>query len=89
MKRRDFTLQSLQWSIFSFVATKIGYRSFQLKEIEDIDLEEITIAHIRALLDQGQCTIESLTEQYLSRITEIDKNGPNINSIISRKLRII
>ncbi len=46
------------------------------------DLEEATVASLRARLDAGQDTVRSLTEKYLARIAAIDRHGPTLNSVI-------
>jgi amidase len=46
------------------------------------DLEEMTVACLRAGMASGQYTARSLTEKYLARIEAIDQRGPAINSVI-------
>lgn len=46
-------------------------------------LEEITIAQLQQGYKDGKFTITQVVSDYLSRIEEIDKNGPNLNSIIA------
>ena len=43
---------------------------------------EITIDEIQEALQKGAYSIEQLTQYYLDRIEEIDKNGPALNSVI-------
>lgn len=44
---------------------------------------ETTIAEIHAAFASGDVTARKLVEHYLARIEAYDKNGPNINSIIT------
>ena len=46
------------------------------------ELDEITIAELQNGMKSGRFTARSLAEKYLSRIDEIDKRGPHINSVI-------
>ncbi len=46
-------------------------------------LEEITIAQLQDGYKSGKFTITQVVKDYLTRIEEIDKNGPALNSIIS------
>lgn len=50
--------------------------------IKSFDLDEITIGEISEGLKSGTYTVRSITEKYISRIKEIDKDGPAINSVI-------
>ena len=49
---------------------------------KDFELDEITIDDLQKALQSGQYSSRRLTEKYLSRIHEIDKTGPLLNSII-------
>jgi amidase len=54
----------------------------QPPEIKPFELDEITIADLQAGLASGKFNARSITEKYLARIEEIDKQGPAINSVI-------
>ncbi len=45
-------------------------------------LQEITIAQLQQGYKQGKFTIKEVVQDYLDRISAIDKNGPRLNSII-------
>src|SRR5438128_10696507 len=45
-------------------------------------IEEITIAQIQSMFAAGTLTAKSLVNSYLSRITALDQNGPQLNSIL-------
>jgi amidase len=46
------------------------------------DLDEATIAALQGRMQSGRDTARSLAEKYLSRIDEIDRNGPTLRSVI-------
>jgi amidase len=46
------------------------------------ELEELTIADLRAALDTGRITCRRLVEGYLARIEALDRGGPAINAIM-------
>lgn len=50
--------------------------------VQDFELDEETIMSLQKKLKSGAYTAEKLVELYLSRIEEIDKNGPAVNSVI-------
>jgi len=45
-------------------------------------MKEYTIKEIQSLMEKRELSAEKLTKMYLSRIQEIDKKGPKLNSII-------
>ena len=49
---------------------------------EDFKLNEITIDELQQKMKSGEYTSRSITEMYLKRINNIDKNGPAINAVI-------
>jgi amidase len=51
-------------------------------EPKSFELEEITIEELQSGMKSGKFTARSITEQYLQRIHEVDKQGPSINSVI-------
>jgi amidase len=51
-------------------------------EIKPFEFDEITIADLRARMASGKSTARSITEKYLARIEEIDKQGPALNSVL-------
>jgi amidase len=46
------------------------------------ELDEITVDDVQKGFESGQYSSRSLTERYLARIHEIDKEGPMLNSVI-------
>ena len=51
-------------------------------EPKAFELEEVTIDELQSAMKSGKFTARSITEQYLQRIQEVDKQGPAINSVI-------
>jgi amidase len=51
-------------------------------DINAFELDEATISDLRDGMKLGKFTARSLVEKYSSRIDEIDKHGPAINSVI-------
>jgi len=51
-------------------------------EVKPFELDEVSLADLSAGLQSGKYTSRSLAEEYLSRIGEIDTNGPGLNSVI-------
>jgi amidase len=46
------------------------------------ELDEVTIADLQAGMNSGKFSSRSITEKYLARIEEIDRQGPAVNSVI-------
>jgi amidase len=51
-------------------------------EISTFEFDEITITDLQDAIKSGKHTARSITEKYLARIGQIDKQGPAINSVI-------
>ncbi|MGA9393201.1 MAG: amidase [Candidatus Sulfotelmatobacter sp.] len=51
-------------------------------EVQAFELDEMTISDLQDGMQSGKFTARSLVEKYSSRIDEIDKRGPAINSVI-------
>ncbi len=77
MKRRDFLKAGLAAGVAA-VAPKAGAQ----RRVDPFEFDELTVADLRAKIDSGQETAASITEKYIARIEEIDKNGPKVNSVI-------
>src|SRR5687767_8046696 len=52
------------------------------KFTDDFELNEATIDTLQEKMKNGSYTSRSITQLYLDRIAAIDKNGPEINSVI-------
>jgi amidase len=51
-------------------------------DVSSFEFEEITVAELQAGMTAGKYTARAIAEKYLTRIDQIDKNGPAINSVI-------
>lgn len=85
MKRRNFILNSI------LTGTAIGFlpEAFSKNLVKtqapagaDFILEEITIDELQSKMASGELTSKKITELYLQRIAEIDKNGYQLNAVI-------
>jgi amidase len=52
------------------------------KEIAPFELDELTISDLQDGMKSGKFTSRSLVEKYLTRIQEIDADGPALNAVI-------
>src|SRR6478735_148322 len=46
------------------------------------ELEEATVADLQAGMASGRYTARSITQMYLSRISELDRQGPRLRHVI-------
>ena len=51
-------------------------------DVPAFELDEATISDLQEAMKSGKLTSRSITEKYLARIDQIDKQGPAINAII-------
>jgi amidase len=51
-------------------------------EVPSFEFDEITIGELQAGMSSGKFTAHAITEKYLTRIDQIDRHGPAINSVI-------
>jgi amidase len=49
----------------------------------DFELDEVSLADLAAGLEQGKWTSERLVQLYLARIDAIDRNGPQLGSVLA------
>lgn len=52
------------------------------EDFTSFELNEISISQLQAKLQSGEITSEQITQKYLDRIEQIDKNGPQLRSVI-------
>jgi amidase len=50
--------------------------------ISPFDLEEATLADLQAGMSSGRITSHSITEQYIVRIEELNRRGPNLRHVL-------
>jgi amidase len=92
MHRRNFlkigsvaglTLSSLAVASCNLASTnKKNDEASGTEKPDDFALNEVTIDVLRQKMQSKEYTSRSITEMYLKRIDEIDKNGPKLNSVI-------
>ena len=84
--RRQFLQSSLIAGAVAFypamTAARVVDPANPLPEIKPFELDEVTIDDLQAKMKSGELTVHSVTEKYLARIQEIDKQGPSVNSWI-------
>ncbi|MDH3270278.1 MAG: amidase [Gemmatimonadota bacterium] len=51
-------------------------------QIRAFELDEVTVGELQASMESGERTARSITELYLGRIEEMDRQGPELRSII-------
>jgi len=81
MKRRQF----LQTTAATYVGALVNPLSESIAKPEAppaFDLEELTITDLQQGLQSGKYTSRELVEKYSDRITDIDKKGPGLYSVI-------
>jgi amidase len=52
------------------------------KDYTDFDLNEVTLAQLQEKMSSGKLNSEKITQKYLDRIGQIDRNGPELRAII-------
>ncbi|MGH9780855.1 MAG: amidase family protein, partial [Candidatus Acidiferrales bacterium] len=58
------------------------FQSPSVPDVKPFELDEVTVADLQEGMKSGKFTARSIAQKYLDRISEIDKQGPAINSII-------
>jgi amidase len=87
MKRRKFLETSALGCVLalskpaSLLAASDSAKHFTLP-LKEFELEELTISELQAGMKSGKFTARSLVKKYLEQIDDIDKNGPELNSVI-------
>jgi amidase len=91
--RRDFLRTSLLGATAIVTATtatplvargteETAVASAWAGDVPAFELDETTISELQDAMKSGKLTSRSITEKYLARIDQIDKQGPAINAII-------
>src|ERR1044072_5764984 len=80
MKRRQF-LQTTAATYIAAITTPLPESI--AKSPPAFDLEELTITDLQQGLQSGKYTSRELVEKYSDRITDIDKKGPGLCSLIA------
>jgi len=65
-----------------FACQPEGSQNTQTPEPDDFQFEEFTMDQVQNGYTNGDFTIQKVVQSYLDRIEAIDKNGPQLNSVI-------
>lgn len=80
------SLQAFKWLFFLTIIPLVVSCTLQKQETKETDKEfkflETDIAQLQEGYKDGSITIKEVVEAYLSRIEEIDQNGPGLHSVI-------
>ena len=79
MKRRQF-IQATAATTIAAITHSVPLA--KPKSLPAFDLEELTITDLRQGLQSGKYTARELVEKYSDRITDIDRKGPGLYSVI-------
>lgn len=91
MQRRNFlktsslaglTLTTLVSTSCNLVSPEKDKVTADRQQKDDFALNEVTIDILQQKMQSKEYTSRSITEMYLKRIDEIDKNGPKLNAVI-------
>jgi amidase len=91
MQRRNFlktgslaglTLTTLAATSCNLVSSKKDKTGDAGEKPDDFALNEVTIDTLQQKMKSKEYTSRAITEMYLKRIEEIDKNGPKLNTVI-------
>jgi amidase len=85
MKRRNFLQASAAGCTLAVVnprSTFAGNEPEFAAAQRSFELDEITIAELQQGMQSGKYSSRGLVEKYVDRINDIDKKGPELNSII-------
>jgi amidase len=69
-------------SLPSSAAVRASAEPIGWATLKSFEFGEITVAGLQQALQSGRLSARSITEKYLARIEEADKNGPGVNSVI-------
>jgi len=82
MQRRDFvktiSIAGSSIAVSSFASLRKSNSEFN----PDFELDEAIIDDLQRKMESGRYTSEAFTKMYLTRIDEIDKKGPHLNSVL-------
>ncbi len=88
MNRRNFfktgSIAGLSLTTFPLISgcNPNSSKTTMIKQIDDFELDEITIEELHKKMNDGIYTSRAIVELYIKRIQQIDKEGPKINSVI-------
>jgi amidase len=87
MNRRRFLQSSVLGGALTLMSPLLSRAAQPLSassqmKMPAFEFEEITIAGLQAGMSEGRWTAREVAKKYLSRIEEIDRRGPSLNSVI-------
>jgi len=83
MQRRTFIRNiSLTALMLPWLDACTSKNTTQAGSTGEINLDELTIADLQSKMKSRELTAKAITEFYLKKIDELDKDGPTINSVI-------
>jgi len=83
MNRRGFLQASILGGALAYSVLGRGSSLSRASYVQrNVDLDEVTIAGLQQQMIYGEVSARTLTEAYLKRIEEVDRNGPRLNSVI-------
>jgi len=59
-----------------------GNKEATVEPSDKFDLEGMTVDDLQQKMESGQYSSHAITQMYLDRIQQVDKNGPGLNSVI-------
>jgi amidase len=80
--RRQFLKTGLIGAAAVAASSQLDLNASAQSSVKPFELEEITLAELRAGLNSGRFTSQQLVEMYSQRISEIDRQGPSIRAVI-------
>ena len=86
--RRDFLRAGMQGGVAAALAPALSASRVLAPQvpapppIPAFEFEEATVFDLQSRMRAGQITSASLTQAFLERIQDVDKNGPCLNSVI-------
>jgi amidase len=81
MKRRNF-LQTTAATTIAAITNPVSVAIAKTESPTTSELDELTITDLQQGLQSGKYTSRALVEKYSDRITDIDKRGPGLYSVI-------
>jgi amidase len=87
MRRRDFISYSSAIALAPLLVSACKQETLEESgvksgSVDDFELNEVTIEVLQEKMKNGSYNSRQITQLYLDRITEIDKQGPSLNSVI-------
>ena len=83
--RREFIKTGIAGGIAAFSLPSLSFAGPGLRKfisLPPFELDEITVSELSDGFKSGKYTVRAITELYIARMKEIDKNGPALNSVI-------